>query len=195
MVAILCGNTQGGSTKRIYTHTKHAPSSTEFVRNKTTDEDTLGSQSVVASVLQSLTCGKANVVQRVEQRQPRRLQCIFAGCSVEDTELPGKRVHGLGGGESLVVEAIIERGGGNEKTAKSETCVEAAKLLDDSHCVVVERRRCEEGKRMVSQLASVEIYMPVYDVDIWTSMPRSPPQQGLNLGCIVGEGAPIKMCC
>lgn len=70
------------------------------------------------------TCGEANVIETVEQRQPGWLQGIFASGMVQLPKFPGERGHSLGRGECLIIKPIICRGQRDQHASEGQRPIE-----------------------------------------------------------------------
>jgi hypothetical protein len=80
------------------------------------------------------TDGKADEVQTVQQRSPVGGNGIGIGPGIKDTKLSFVGSHCLAGGDTLIVEAIIERRQSNEANCGSKTGSEMRKnaiILDE----------------------------------------------------------------
>ena len=67
---------------------------------------------------------KACIGATVEKRQPGWLQHELAGGGVEGAKLVGEGIHGLGLGEGLIIEAIVELGDGYQRDRQEKPPIE-----------------------------------------------------------------------
>lgn len=77
---------------------------------------------------QPLTGGEANVLQAVEERQPRWLEVVAVSLGIVPPKLPLEGIHGLCRCIALVVEAIVEGRQRDERCRKGQLPVEKLSL-------------------------------------------------------------------
>lgn len=91
------------------THAKHAPSPTPSFADQAADDD---------------SCAEANIVQTVEERQPRRRNLVSASLCIPVTKLRLKGRHGLSVVVSGIVKAIVEGRHGDDTEGQGQMPVE-----------------------------------------------------------------------
>lgn len=80
------------------------------------------------------TDGESDVVEAVEEREPRWLKYICLRRFVPHAKLLVKSVHGLSTRKGLIVKAIIECGDGDQGACEGKPPIKEAKFSEDSHC-------------------------------------------------------------